>query len=141
MEANEQITKQAPARTGATTSRAAKAVCTKKCYFQSSWTTPRCVLVGVVAGHGRFLQHLAGVSPCEFPAGVRIQRSQRQRPRREWSQCPVHLAAAQRSPRAPWPWLWVCLRSHGTAQNRLLLIAQDSEPGEEGALVVVGGRR
>lgn len=51
------------------------------------------------------------------------------------------LAAAQRSPRAQRPWRWVCLRSHGTAQNRLLLIAQDSEPGEEGAPVGVGGRR
>lgn len=63
---------------------------------------------------------------------VRTHLSPRQDPRREWSQCPARLAAAQRSPRAPRPWLWVCLRSHGTAQNRLLLIAQDSEPGQEG---------
>lgn len=33
----------------------------------------------------------------------------------------------------------VCART-GRQQNRLLLIAQDSEPGEEGALVVVVGQ-
>lgn len=43
--------------------------------------------------------------------------------RRELSLCPAQLAPAQQSPLAPWPWLWVCLRSHGTTQNRLLLIA------------------
>lgn len=58
-------------------------------------------------------------------------------PRRESSQCPAQLATSQQSPLAPWPWLWVCRHSHGTAQNRLLLITQDREPGEEGGVVVV----
>lgn len=62
-------------------------------------------------------------------------------PRRESSQCPAQLATTQQSPLAPWPWLWVCLHSHGTAQNRLLLIAQDREPGEEGGVVVEGDGR
>lgn len=57
-------------------------------------------------------------------------------PRRELSQCPSQLATTQQSPLAPWPWLWVCPHSHGTAQNRLLLIVQDREPGEEGGVVV-----
>lgn len=83
----------------------------------------------MLSSRRKVLPHLAMRIP-----GVRIQR-----PRREWSQRPTHLAAAQRSPCAPWPWRWACLRSHGTAQNRLLLIAQDSEAGEEGALVGVGG--
>lgn len=65
--------------------------------------------------------------------------SLRQDPRQEWSQCPAHLATTQQSPLPQMALVWVCLHSHGTTQNRLLLIAQDSEPGEEGA-VMVGDR-
>lgn len=57
-------------------------------------------------------------------------------PRLESTVCPAQLAHAQQSPLAPWPWLRECLHSHGTAQNRLLLVAQDSEPVEGGGLVV-----
>lgn len=60
-------------------------------------------------------------------------------PRLESAVCPAQLAHAQQSPLAPWPWLRECLHSHGTAQNRLLLVAQDSEPVEGGGLLAIVG--
>lgn len=103
---------------------------TIRCHFLVSKQLDR----STVHRRGRnssFLLHLARSVSMRIPRRAYGPTSRR----REWSQCPAPLAAAQHFPRAPWPWLWVCLRSHGTPQNRLLLSAQDSEPGEEGALV------
>lgn len=139
-EANEQITNPALARTAAATKGAAVSAKKKKIsisHFQSSSITPRCVSTQWTCPARTW----PGVSPCEFPreradaalAGTASQT--RMEPvSRSLGRCPAL------PPTAPWPWLWVCLRSHGTPQNRLLLIAQDSEPGEEGALVVVVGQ-
>lgn len=90
-----------------------------------------------------YLWRLAGESLQYSTTGIHSQTdnntspscwSRIHAPRRESSQCPAHLASAQKSPLAPWPWLRVWLRSHGTAQNSLLLITQDREAGgkEEG---------